>query len=122
MKLIYDSLGAMLAELRDRKVEAVWVSPAIQPEPGRRRPGIPRFTSRIIVTARIDEHLWAEWRLWVGSALAELGERGPRLPEPLRLRSEHRLKDVKSRIEAEGFRTREGLLAHDSAAMDVFGP
>ncbi len=38
MKLIYGTLGAMLAELRERKVEAVRVSRVIQSEV-RRTPG-----------------------------------------------------------------------------------
>src|SRR2546428_126646 len=57
MKLIFDSLDALRTELRDRKVEVVRVSPAITSEPLRATAGLPRLTSRVIVTAAIVEHV-----------------------------------------------------------------
>ncbi len=117
MKLIYGTLGAMLAELRERKVEAVRVSRVIQRE-GRRTPGIPYYTSRILVTALVDHEIWAECRLVVGRGLGELAEGAIRLPEALRQRGETLLKEVKGRMEAEGFTILEGMLSHDSAALD----
>ena len=117
MKVIYGSLGAMLADLREWKVEAVRVSPLIQSEPGRAT-GIPYHTSRILVTALLAGHIWAELRLWVGRGMGEIGEGGVRLPEALRQRGEKLLAEVKGRIEAEGFRVRDGMLAHEAEAVD----
>jgi hypothetical protein len=82
--------------------------------------GVPHFTSRIIATAALDEHLWAEWRFWVGRGLAEVGPLGLVLPEPLRRRGEQCEAEIRRRIEAEGFRIRDGLFAHDTASMDNF--
>jgi hypothetical protein len=98
MKLLFDSLDALLGELRERKVQVVRVSPSIHLESGARTAGIPHLTSRVVVTAAIDEHLWAEWRHFVGRGLAE----------------------VSKRIDDAGFLIREGMLAHDTAAMDTF--
>ncbi len=117
MKLIYGTLGAMLTELRERKVEAVRVSRVIQSEV-RRTPGIPSYTSRILVTAVVNDESWAECRLVVGRGLGELTEGAIRLPEALRKRGEKLLKEVKGRIEAEGFTILEGMLAHDTVALD----
>jgi hypothetical protein len=74
MKLIFDSLEALLAELRDRKVEVVRVSPMLYAETGARTAGIPHLTSRVVVTAAIDERLWAEWRYNGGVTLASCTE------------------------------------------------
>jgi hypothetical protein len=117
MKLIYGTLGAMLAELRERKVEAVRLSRVVQREPGRTT-GIPYYASRIVVTAPVDHDLWAECRLLVGRGLGEMVGGGTRLPEVLRQRGEKLLAEVKGRIQAEGLRVVEGMLAHDSAALD----
>ncbi len=117
MKLVYGTLGAMLAELRERKVEVARVSRVIQRE-ARRTAGIPSYASRILVTARLEDGIWAECRLWVGRGMGELGEGGIRLPEALRERGEKLLKEVKGRIEAEGFTVLEGMLAKDGAALD----
>src|SRR5262245_66110528 len=80
MKMLFDSLDAMLAELRDRKVAVVRISPAIEKETGARTGGIPYLTARVIVNAAIDDHLWTDWRHWVGRAVAEISERGFHLP------------------------------------------
>ena len=122
MKLIFDSLDALLAELKERKVEIVRVSRAVHMEGGRLTAGIPRLTSRVIVTARIDDHLWAEWRLWVGRAVAEVGERGLHLPERLGAKGDRALADITKRIDDASFQIREGLLTHDTATMDSFTP
>jgi hypothetical protein len=53
MKLLFDSLEAMLGELRDRKITVVRASPAIEREGGVRTSSIPYLTSRVIVTAAI---------------------------------------------------------------------
>jgi hypothetical protein len=120
VKLIFDSLDALLAELRDRQVEVVRVSPAITREPLRATAGVPRLTSRVIVTAAIDAYLWAEWRHWVGRALAEVTERGLHLPEALRKKGDAALAEVSRRVDEAGFQVREGLIAHDSAVIDSF--
>jgi len=120
MKLIFDSLDALLAELRDRKVEVVRVSPAVTSEPLRATAGLPRLTSRVIVTAAIDEHLWAEWRHWVGRALAEVTERGLHLPDGLRKKGDAALAEISKRVDDAGFQIREGLIAHDTVTIDSF--
>jgi hypothetical protein len=120
MKLLFDSLDALLTELRDRKVTAVRISPAIEREGGARTGGIPHLTHRVIVTAAIDDHLWAEWRHWVGRAVAEVSERGLHLPATLQQKGNEALAAISRRVDDAGFETREGILAHDTAAMDTF--
>ncbi|MBI1734473.1 MAG: hypothetical protein HYR51_04795, partial [Candidatus Rokubacteria bacterium] len=66
MKLIFESLDAFLTEARLRHVEVVRISPAIEVDRGARAAGVPQLVCRVLVTATIDEHTWAEWRYWVG--------------------------------------------------------
>ena len=120
MKLLFDSLDAILTELRDRKVTVVRISPAIERETGARTGGIPHLTSRVIVTAALDEHLWAEWRHWVGRAVAEVSERGLHLPGTLRRKGDDAIAAIAQHVDDAGFEIREGILAHDTAAMDTF--
>jgi hypothetical protein len=120
MKILFDSLDPMLDELRERKVEAVRVARAVHVETGRPTGGIPHLTVRVVVTAAVDEHLWVEWRFWVGRAIAEVGAAGLQLPARLKERGESALADVRERVTQEGFRVRDGLLAHDMAAIDGF--
>jgi hypothetical protein len=120
MKLLFGSLDALLAELRERKIGVVRVSPATHAETGPRTAGIPHLTSRVIVTAGIDDHLWAEWRHWIGRAAAEVGERGLQLPEWLKKKTDAVLADVSRCAADAGFEIREGLLTHDTATMDTF--
>jgi hypothetical protein len=120
MKLLFDSLDALLIELRDRKVTIVRISPAIERESGARTGGIPHLTSRVIVTAAIDDHLWAEWRHWVGRAVAEVSERGLHLPATLQRKGNEALAVISTLVDDAGFEIREGILAHDTAAMDTF--
>jgi hypothetical protein len=120
MKLLFDSLDAMLTELRDRKVTVVRISPAIEREGGVRTGGIPHLTSRVILTAALDEHLWAEWRHWVGRAVAEVSERGLHLPASLGRKANEAIAAISRRVDDAGFEIREGILAHDTAAMDTF--
>lgn len=122
MKVMFDSLDALLAELKERKVEVVRVSRAVHSEGGRPTAGIPRLTCRVIVTAAIDDHLWAEWRLWVGRAIAEVSERGLHLPETLRAKGDRALADITQRIDDASFQIREGVLTHDTASVDSFSP
>jgi hypothetical protein len=44
--------------------------------------------SRVLVTAALNEYYWAEWRHWVGRAIAEVGDRGLHLPAWLREKQE----------------------------------
>jgi hypothetical protein len=120
MKLLFDSLDAILTELRDRKVTVVRISPAIERETGARTGGIPHLTSRVLVTAAIDDHLWAEWRHWVGRAAAEVSERGLHLPGSLRRKGDEAIALIAQHVDRAGFEIREGILAHDTAAMDTF--
>src|SRR5262245_26877295 len=120
MKLLFDSLDAILTELRDRKVTVVRISPAIEREIGARTGGIRQLTSRVIVTAALDEHLWAEWRHWVGRAVAEISERGLHLPATLQRKGDDALAAISKRVDDAGLEIREGILAHDTAAMDTF--
>src|SRR5262245_48720941 len=120
MKLLFDSLDAMLSELRNRKVTVVRISPAIEREGGARTGGIPHLTSRIIVTAAIEDHLWSEWRHWVGRAVAEITERGLHLPATLQRKGSEAITAISKHVDDAGFEIREGILAHDTAAMDTF--
>ena len=79
MKLLFGSLDALLVDLRDRKVEIVRVSPALEIETSRRTAGIPQLVSRVLVTAALGDHTWAEWRYWVDQALVET--RSLRVPD-----------------------------------------
>jgi hypothetical protein len=120
VKLIFDSLDALVQELRDQKVDVVRVSPAVQAELDARGVGVPRLTCRIVVTAALADQGWAEWRYWVGRAPAEVGERGLQLPDWLARKRDEALRAVSQRLDDEGLAIREGLLAHDTALVDCF--
>ncbi|MBI4607499.1 MAG: hypothetical protein HY726_00640 [Candidatus Rokubacteria bacterium] len=117
MKVLFRSLAAMLAELREGKLEAVRVAPLIRTESGRST-GIPYYTSRIVVTARTDPRCWDEWRLLVGRGMGEVTESGLTLPAALRQRGTERLAEVKRRIEGAGFRVLDGMVTHEADAVD----
>jgi len=118
MKLLFDSLDAILTELRERKVNVVRISPAIERETGARPGGIPHLTSRVITA--LDDHQWAEWRHWVGRAIAEVGDRGFHLPARLREKQDRALAEVSKRVDDAGLLIREGILTHDTGVMDSF--
>ena len=120
MKLLHESLDMLLAELRDRGVDAVRVARLVHTESGRSTAGIPRLTVKVHVTAAIDEHLWAEWRHWVGRAIAAIGPGGLRVPDDLQRRGEERLQEIRAHIERAGFRVLDGLFTHDTGVLDVF--
>jgi hypothetical protein len=120
MKLLFDSLDALLAEVRDRKVEIVRISPALAIDMGRRTAGIPHLVSRVLVTSALDEDHWAEWRHWVGRAIAEVGDRGLHLPAWLREKQERALAEISKRVDDAGLLIREGILTHDTGVMDSF--
>jgi hypothetical protein len=120
MKLLFNSLDALLNELRECKVSIVRISPAIERETGVGTGGIPHLTSRVIVTAAIDGHLWAEWRYWVGRAVAEISEHGLHLPGLLQRKSDEAATVIARSVDNASFEIREGILAHDTAAIDTF--
>jgi len=119
VKLLFDSLDALLVELRDRKVELVRVSPALEVDKGPRTAGIPHLVSRVL-TAALDDHHWAEWRYWVGRAIANVTARGFQLPPGLQEQHDRALAEVSRRVDEAGFLIREGILTHDTGVMDSF--
>jgi len=120
VKLLFDSLDALLVELRDRKVEVVRVSPAVAIELGPRTTDVPHLVSRLLVTAALDDRSWAEWRYWVGEAVVEIGRSEFQLPVWLRERQDRVLAEVSRRVDEAGFQIREGILTHDQGVMDTF--
>jgi len=120
MKLLFDSLEAMLTELRDQQIKVVRISPAVEQEASTEPGGIPSLVSRVIATAVLDERLWAEWRYRVGRGVADIVERGLVPPEWLRRRSDEALAIIAQYVDHEGFDIREGIVAHDTAAIDTF--
>ena len=120
MKLIFDSLDALLAELQDRKVEIVRVSPALEIETGPRTSGVPHLVSRVLVTAALDDGNWAEWRHWVGQAVVEVARPEVQMPSWLRDTQDRALAEVSRRVDEAGFFIREGILTHDRGVMDTF--
>jgi hypothetical protein len=120
MKLLFDSLDALLAELRERNVEVVRVSRVTELEQGPRTAGMPQFVSRVLVTVALDERSWAEWRHWVGQAVPEIDGGRPRLPAWLREKQDFALAEISRRLDEAGLRIREGILTHDRGVMDSF--
>ncbi len=120
VKLLFESLDALLVELRDRKVEVVRVSPALEIEMDPRTAGIPHLVSRVLVTAALGDHQWAEWRYWVGQAVAEIGRPEIQVPTWLREKQDRALAEVARRVDEAGFLIREGILTHDTGVLDTF--
>jgi hypothetical protein len=121
MKQILISLNMLLTELREQKVTIVWIAPVTTPEWYRQDPGLPRLTSRILLTATTGENgRLIEWRYWVGRALGEASEAGIGPPPWLRRKTDEALSKISKRIDDAGFETREGLLAPDTVTVDIF--
>jgi hypothetical protein len=120
VKLLFESLDALLAELRERKVELVRVSPALAIETGPRTDGLPHLVGRVLVTAALDHDNWTEWRHWVGQAPVETGRPDTQVPAWLREKQDHALAEVARRVDEAGFLIREGILTHDQGVMDTF--
>jgi hypothetical protein len=120
VKLLFDSLDALLIELRDRKADIVRVSPAVAIETDGSTSGVPRLVSRVLVTAALDDRSWAEWRYRVGQAAIELGRSEFQLPLWLREKQDRGLAEVAKRVDEAGFQIREGILTHDQGVMDTF--
>ena len=119
VKLLFESLDALLVELRDRKVEIVRVSPALEIETGPRTGEIPHLVSRVLVTATLDDHTWAEWRHWVGQAVAEIGRPEVHVPTWLRENQDRALAEVSRRVDEAGFLIREATRTHDTGVMNA---
>jgi hypothetical protein len=120
VKLLFDSLDALLVELRERKTEIVRVSPAVAIEPGMQTAGVPQLVSRVLVTAALDDRSWAEWRYRVGQAVVEFGRSEFQLPLWLREEQDRALAEVAKRVDEAGFLIREGIITHDQGVMDTF--
>ena len=56
----------------------------------------------------------------MGRAVAEISERGLHLPATLQRKGNEALAAISKAVDDEGFEIREGILAHDTAAMDTF--
>ncbi len=120
-KLIMLSLDTLLTEFREEKVAIVWVAPVTTPEWYRQDPGLPRLTSRVLVTATaLENGRLIEWRYWVGRALAEVTGDGLRPPPWLRRKTDEALSTITKRIGDASFEIREGLLASDAVTVDTF--
>jgi hypothetical protein len=123
MKLVFESLDALMAELRDRKVGVVRISPAVELDRSPGTDGVPHVVMRVLVTATIDDHQWAEWRLWIGRATGAAGPGGGvQLPASLRDPRDRALADISKRVDDAGFQIREGIVTHDMGVMDCFAP
>jgi hypothetical protein len=120
VKLLFDSLDALLAELRDRKAQVVRVSPAVAIETSVQTSGVPQLVSRVLVTAALGESSWAEWRYRVGQAVVELGRSEFQLPPWLWERQDRALAEIARRVDEAGFQIREGILTHGQGVMDTF--
>ena len=120
VKLLFDSLDALLVELRDRKVDIVRVSAAVAIENVTRTSRQPKLVSRVLATAGVGEGLWAEWRYRVGEAAIERGRSASELPGWLRDKQDRALAEVAKRVEEASLLVREGILTHDQGVMDSF--
>ena len=117
MKIIYGSLSSLLTEVKERgKVDGVRVAAIMQSTVD--GPGIPRYTSWVIVSANVYWEKWAEWRLVVGRQRAEVTEKGVHVPEKLTALTEEKLAEVRGWIEAAGLAMRDGILAADAETLE----
>ena len=120
VKLLFDSLDALLVELRDRKVKVVRVSPALEIEAGPRTAGVPRLVARVLVTSALDDCSWAEWRYWVAQGVSEVDRPEIHVSTWLREKQDRALAEVSRRVDEAGFLIREGILTHDTGVLDTF--
>jgi hypothetical protein len=95
----------------------VRISRTLAIDTGRRTAGIPHLVSRVLVTAALNDDHWAEWRHWVGRAIAEVGDRGLHVPAWLREKQDRALAEVSNRVDAAGLLIREGILTHDAGVI-----
>jgi len=118
MKIIHGSLSSLLTEVKEHgKVDGVRVAAMMQSTID--GPGIPRYTSWVIVSGPVgDREKWAEWRLVVGRQRAEVTEHGFRVPEKLAALTEEKFAEVRGWIEAAGLAMRDGILAADAETLE----
>jgi hypothetical protein len=117
MKIVHGSLSALLTEVKEHgKVDGVRVAALMQST--FEGAGLPRYTSWVIVSGRVDWESWAEWRLVVGRQRAEVTEHGFRVPEKLAALTEEKLAEVRGWIEAAGLLMRDGILAGDAETLE----
>ena len=118
MKIIHGSLSALLTEVKERgKADGVRVAAMMQST--FEGAATPRYTSWMIVSARVDYwESWAEWRLVVGRQRAEVTEKGVHVPEKLTALTEEKLAEVRGWIEAAGRAMRDGILAADAEILE----
>ena len=120
MKLLFDSLDGLLTELCDANVKVVRISSALAVETNARTGGIPHVVVRVLVTAVMDESRWAEWRLWIGQAMADPSRGDVEVPAWLVEARDHALARISKRVDEAGLLIREGIVTHDAGAMDSF--
>jgi hypothetical protein len=80
--------------------------------------GVPRYTSWVIVSARVEWDAWVEWRLLVGRQRAEFTELGFRVPAKLAALAGEKLAEVRGWIEAAGMTVRDGMFAADGDLLE----
>ncbi|MGH7331611.1 MAG: hypothetical protein ACREKS_02465 [Candidatus Rokuibacteriota bacterium] len=119
-KLTFPSLDATIKTFRESRVQLAWICSEVKLEDGAWTTGIPYLASRVVVTAVIDKHLWAEWRYWVGRGMAEGTVRGLRVPDWLQQKSDQKLAEISKRIDDAGFEIREGMICHSRMTLDTF--
>ena len=118
MKLLFESLDALLVELRDRGITIVRVSPTLAVEPAPGSGGQTHLVARVLVTGTLGDQSWAEWRHRVGHAPVDGG--AVERPAWLRERQDRALAQVSRHVDEAGFLIREGILTHDRGVMDTF--
>ena len=117
MKIIHGSLSSLLTEVKEHgKVDGVRVAALMQSV--FEGAALPRYTSWIIVSGRMEWETWAEWRLVVGRQRAEVTERGCRVPAKLAALTEEKLAEVRGWIEAAGLAMRDGILAGEAETLE----
>ena len=117
MKVVHGSLAKLIQEVKTKKVDAVRVAAFMQSDAWPTT-GIPRYAAWVVVTAVLEFDVWVEWRLVVGRGNAEVTEQGAVLPARIAQLMSERLRDVRARITDAGLEVRDGMLTHDTEALD----
>jgi hypothetical protein len=117
MKVVYASLSSLLTDLKERLAQD-WVHLAALHQSAADGPGVPFYTSWILVTTELSRDRWAEWRLLAGRQRGEITETGSRAPEKLARLTEARLAEVRAWIDAAGLDIRDGIHAADPESFE----